>query len=1539
MRTLRCIGTASDTASTLQPCLRYGAATLTDGVADWWRPSAPSTMAVRTTSDTPPFLSLSPRQIRQRERQWGPLWRYRGGAGVSSVATVQHRVGYASGKRRAEPHGNSLIRQQAEAVGLLPPAETARTLKAAASAAFTTEGRGPAVDATIQRSDQSSSNGKTAAIKDEGKEEVSAETEDPLMSFLETHEEDAALLLSMWTSLHRSCVYSSDISESVALRVRYFFHLLIRYRAVAAAVAFYHRLMNMGIQLHQSDLMLLLTNLPYEHSTLKLQNSSEWVRESSRMEKDRQRWRARRRLDVEANGPSRAAPERAISSGNGKKATVDGATYRNMEISPSSYEEEPVRKTAGETPVTDSVVLPPQLAQRLSYAEQPEWVKRWILYEASMGNLDSDDASTADRERSAVQQNPTQPPALEEDTIPDSISQSNPLDCSYDAARAIELTAIVNHLHLLTIGAMDVNDREQKNCDEGAKLRRTLQRTPASAIARSYWHEALQLTHQVLGDSRKGSARWSMHRTTTNVGLEQRETLPAELHATLHAMMRQAQSWRGALTLCQYRSPRRSAEYDAVLFFAVAGHERPWTKSAGVENMLTQTLLPCLVSLTSSRDAVLVLWLVHMCSVKAERLEDFLVLWGETWEWVRRSPAAANYAEFQTELSAMMQMASQATRQCTSTLLQEVRDHIAHLKASEAVATSIRSGAYTIAHREEASLSHVNGSTTDVADGASLLATAFVAECNEQLLPPFLVDSFVLSCHAVEAVIALQMSTAAPHNRVSVASGVTQLLEDVLYGKAGLWSIFALVYAPSERHASAAARRAPERAFVATVLATTILRVLGLLCRTSDSGVGPGKVGVGLHQRSLEMLLECAWRALDEVSCSHLRTIDWRWSAERQVVALSDVAVSSLRSVLLQLNISRASERVLFGAVGETEVRILAYMAKLILKVAELRTTDEYSGTDLLWKQVTHSMTPRLVRVVQLCYGGTASDRSHRGSDEKGGSNNSISALGHRIRCCLNSRETARLSLLFGHHRCRRKGGKTARETRQEVRTVAAPLLLTSTVELDSYHAVRQQVYDILLHQVSPDAVSRALQSLAMSTHSWVENLQLCHIVTRDVSLAPRTCSVDFFALTLSRVADHLTAAAKAARDQERRQDVAKWRAPRRSPSSIGSSSVWLEAIQVYWSAVDHTGVGRNAVQPTPMAHEREILTALLLPLLRISRCTQRFDLGWQWKKIWAALFTASEKQQAAWRRQNILALSVMGSTAALDRCITDLHLCGDTPMEKEALLCRVAAAHADWHTALTQLLEVTGSLEEEEKRATYQLPCSLTTTHTILKLLQRSPTNLSNTALRLFRLQLSTAWDVESSLQLLRMLLRARRWRRALDHVEDVLKRPELVTAMSVIRAETTKSMTAPKRKPPPAQLIEYAALLTLGLQAAAIGGDSASAAKYYDEFKLILHFVEGSTAKIDEKDSSTPQSSLRSATVALQIDDILRLAHGPSATAVAAADHQSVDKPDAEILKLGDNLKELAPRARIFFFRAMTKNLTSSRGEGRDEDLGQTE
>ncbi|CAD2214193.1 hypothetical protein AGDE_15058 [Angomonas deanei] len=180
------------------------------------------------------WRSISRREERQLEQQFGPLWRYH----------VLAR------------HGNA-------------PSE--------ATLPVSRDGLGAVVEAATSPTMVAS----TAPHTSDTPLSNNGNSDDPLAVFIERNEEEAAVLLAMWTSLKRSCFYGSEISEQLSLRVRYIFHTLLHNNAVGAAWALYERLVHVGVSLRHNDLILLLTSLPYE-SAADRATVEKWIKEEQK---------------------------------------------------------------------------------------------------------------------------------------------------------------------------------------------------------------------------------------------------------------------------------------------------------------------------------------------------------------------------------------------------------------------------------------------------------------------------------------------------------------------------------------------------------------------------------------------------------------------------------------------------------------------------------------------------------------------------------------------------------------------------------------------------------------------------------------------------------------------------------------------------------------------------------------------------------------------------------------------------------------------------------------------------------------------------------------------------------------------------------------------------------------------------------------------------------------------------------------------------------------------------------------------------------
>lgn len=148
-------------------------------------------------------------------------------------------------------------------------------------------------------------------------------------------------------------MHRSDITEALAVSVRYCFHRLLRSKAYAAAVRFYWRLADLGVSLKNSDIAFLLANLPYDKSASSGSEAeiAAWVDEQSHKKVS---WKEQKVAEQQT--------ENQNTSSNTQQQQQRQCDPANSEITPS--------RAAGASPGWS------------------RWVTRWALYEASMGHLD-----------------------------------------------------------------------------------------------------------------------------------------------------------------------------------------------------------------------------------------------------------------------------------------------------------------------------------------------------------------------------------------------------------------------------------------------------------------------------------------------------------------------------------------------------------------------------------------------------------------------------------------------------------------------------------------------------------------------------------------------------------------------------------------------------------------------------------------------------------------------------------------------------------------------------------------------------------------------------------------------------------------------------------------------------------------------------------------------------------------------------------------------------------------------------------------------
>ena len=1647
--------------------------------------------------------------MRQREQKWGALWRYMPDSyslppsrfpapfatQLSGIAASEKRHEEAAPRVPCQAAQSSSLREEAERVGLVGPFDT---LDARLTGGVVPQRARPEEAAEQPTHTVPSFPSRT---------EVSPfqQTRDPLLAFLEAHEEDAADLLVLWTSLHRSCVYASELSESVVLQVRYFFHSLLHNRAIAAAVEFYHRLMGLGVQLQQSDVLLLLSSLPYEDATTTEAGQLRKAQESAALEKDRRLWAKRRQEFQEAaqftQAEARAAATKAATARSASVQTkqhdaVRGALEESAPVRPldgaAATHRVEEKKNEGEVKVKSPAAavaatetnegreeednLPSTIARRVAFHQQPEWIKRWILYEASMGTLDSLDAQEELLpSTSSIQHGDGRPAFADARTQADDAAWS--LDAvteqeeaavqSARASRVMELAAIVDHLHLLTLGAMQ---REPSSATRHSKLfpsPSSSARRGVGVVEKLYWREALRVVRNAFASSLWTLCPSSASSSTSASLLSGSSTtaapvvLSADIAASLQHMMREAYTWEGALALLRLRLPptsfnkqqgkwcgelvmtREDFRSGAVLFVALAAAAQPWKTQAAVEEWMHQCMLPLLaenvVSTTAASrsspadvsaavTAVRALWLSHLCGVKASRPEEFVVVAEEASLYMpvqggRHAASAENEAAIETaagagpalqllhaDLAVMIADVQTKAEDAVSMFRFNVNESMLARRAAEALAKSIQSGAYRL-HTEEEEREETRNEKETVKQGvtqktvssassssktpsSTAAATLPPSSSTSSLLSDVQVDTFVLCCAALKEAVWLRFSAGAVQDRASVTAEVIQFLERSLYGRAGLYAIYCELYEgngpthtgharvsgkgaigpPAAAAVAAATAAARERPFVSLTLAITLLEVAQLFSMAAAQQPQQSRrPGGTLHYRGTpHLLVELARRVVDCVQPSQIKTAPWRWAAEAQVTAFIEATARTLRVVVHELDVHPKNERVMFGAIPDGDLQLLAELARLLLKTSDLATTQEKmrrrGGGSVavrcpVWQVLTASTSPRVLQSIQLCFRKSAS-------------------LGKRVRHYLTSREAERLDTLLGTprgaRRAAQRGGMTPTALPQRMRRAGSDLVpRTRATDADFALAMstRDAVCNAVSHEATTAGLRESLQELAVASTSWKASLQLCQLVTKDVALARGTCDVDFFATVLTKMASDLAARKAAAtllHGGDSRHRGRRGAGMAAASTAVGPPSLWLSAIDVFWSAVDHTTgtlaaptehlLADTSDSPSKRrrAHastsaelqERAVLARLLLPLLQFSRAIDCADAGRQWRRSWVSKYSSAEKQSAVFRRQNILALSTLNDDSALDQCVADYAQLG----HDDALLCHVATRHRSWQRALEAMAKVYGTLEEKE-RLTTRYP--LVVAHTMLVLLSRSPKNLSNTAMRLASLQ-GQEWDAACSALVVRLLLQARRWSLALRHVEAALsQQPALhrihasmlasAAVGSNVANATDDSRTSCSREgadvcspsasaaaaPPPRLLVSltpqeavpYVTLLTLALQATAIGGDSTNAPRYYDALKLALKSVFEAG---DEPRLASPETKNGGVGSANALDTVLEMTSTASAMpdVGAGAVHADESKSCAE-------LRELSARARLLFFRAMTKKMMTPRqtkGNGTD-------
>lgn len=1216
---------------------------------------------------------------------------------------------------------------------------------------------------------------------------------DPLLEFLEKNEEDAAVLLAMWTSLRRSCLYASEISETLSLRVRYCFHSLIERRAIAAALGLYERLVYLGLQLRQSDIMLLLANLPYEYSAATQRRRNEWVEEEKRTEKTRSA--RKRRQEGEALEVRKTMERR-----------------RRAEFPTSSpHSSNQKREEDQECTLPTSSVPTSGPGARKGYGQvgQPTWVKNWILYEVSIGNLDYADEG--------IIVAPATPPGEP------SLALGNSRETVSDTAKALlQLNALLQHLHLLQVAYTKRQQWLDKALTETQIPRKMSIRVRVAPLTDSsrYGMEALRLLRRFLCDNvSQGDLSGSVR------------VLPRELSASIRALVRHSNDWKVALAFAGAVPGNSLSSDDAILFLRLAAPKAPWRMRRDVESLVAEKLMCLVPRETAVGYAVEALWLAHLCEVKSERPEAL-------WSMVKQMKGDAT--EDAMDIASMIERVRTAARLATSVLVVEVQRSEKQQKAEAVLATSIRTGAFECGrvdgqHSNVLKVFHAEDSIPE--DGA--------------LWSPRLQDSLDLCATATVEAVRLSMATALRKGAAVVS--LHELLESAVYGPFSIWSAFSQAYVANachdDLHAIAAA---PERGEMAATVATMLLRVVSTVCS------GGRDTGVSLQQ--VRLLLEIAVTATEGLP-TETSTDAVSPTLKDKMTLFQDAVVSAVKPFLTFHRLAASSDRVVFGAVSDETVQALQLLSHLILK------GDSLNGP--LRHSFLRRVAPSAQRTLKMCL-------------------NQHSAIGKQVRRRLSRKDATHLNRLFKY-------------TSKDVSVIGSAASVAAQRRLTEVVTLREMVYSALLNRdvivETPAAPADTVLRTIVQNSSWQDSLAVLHLLTKDMRAARHTVSVNFFADVLDSISRSVVSTGRRASFQDRNFSGGK----------LGCGASWLDAVGVFWTAVDHTSRSpvRSATTEGRTRHEKKVLDTLLLPLLCYCESVGRRDLGRQWRRTWEKQHSREERREPSWKLKNIRALSTLNDSGALQQCRV---LLGPPPAVSEddaspatQLLCDVSVSQSHWVTGLRALMDHFGSIESHvEPKAPYPIHA----VRSILELLARSPTNLSNTALRLRDIQ-GDVWDMKCTLTLLRMLLQARRWRLTLQI--HALEKPP--------RTYDLSSQLASPRKPIAAADVEWAQILVAGLRGCAIGGVGNRAATLYDQFQEILHYFDvlpRRTPIVGTPEGVSAEEDALTAT----------LGRASQFTVSSPENEHSVDPLVAE-------LRALSMDARNFFFRAMTKKMMYAKEE----------
>ncbi|RNF08915.1 hypothetical protein TraAM80_02461 [Trypanosoma rangeli] len=768
-------------------------------------------------------------------------------------------------------------------------------------------------------------------------------SKDPLLEFLEKNEEDAPILLAMWTSLRRCCLHASEISESLSLTTRWFLHHLIRMRAIAAAVQFYQRLLALGVQLQKWDVVLLLSNLPYDRSTTVADSQMDaWMRERrlSRGAELRQREKRRRGEDTTLT-PPKGVVTPAGCEGVGKNEGERQGTSARVVTSNTAVPSQPTNSGLGVTAIkrtsneTDNNVL--NSVNQL-HSQHQGWVRQWLLYEASMGNIEFPDS---------------------EESVP--IKYDGKLDASHfadavevdgdmlqDSLEANRLMGVITHLkHLMLLQDASILVETTKT-GKSQKSPIKVDGGKSAIRHRRYWVEALHLSSVYM------ESILATRRVTS---------LPDELLEITRRAVMCSQSWKVSfhyLKLAKRYGVALSKE-DYAKFVLMAAEEEPWRKNPAIEECMAHHIVPHIISKsTAAGYAVQAIWLVYACTMKLDRPEKYVELLGSH---AVNLPTAIKEAIMLAKLAA-------------SHLQIEVDRYRAEVAAQELLATSLRKGLFSTVNETtpENSTSLLKNPTEQPA--TALLVGAVLSE--------WLIDSFVLVCISLPRVIALASILVVSQED---AVQLTSFLVDVLYSRMGVWGTFSKLYLGE---ANVSARRAPERSSVAAYMALCVFRVALALC-TAHGEFASRRRGVALlTPKQLTLFLGMGTEALSAIPSYAYKSVELRSVMARLV----RTAVRLTKEMCRLFNLTPSSEKLLFGVTSEETVESLVLMVRILLLLhtdaprRHFPVSTQFFLRSLfrpnvgLGKQVRHSLRQKEVRQLDALLYRQAHSRTNDDDDD-----------------------------------------------------------------------------------------------------------------------------------------------------------------------------------------------------------------------------------------------------------------------------------------------------------------------------------------------------------------------------------------------------------------------------------------------------------------------------------------------------------------------------------------------------------------------------